>query len=213
VGRRERKKEQTAQRISAQALRLFAKQGFRNVTMTEIAESADVSRGTLFSYFPTKESLVLAAVGDDDPARVAAARPSGMPVVAALRDHYRKFAADPGVDHASDLLSILRIISETPSLSAGVNRLYDAQRDALADLLRSETGAPKDGLMCEVVAAQICATILAIKSIFFHRLASGRKIARVVSQLPADVESAFDLLEHGIGSRYSNQHPRTKHKP
>ena len=58
---RERKKEQTRQRIAAVALRLFAERGFDAVTVNEVAEAAEVAKATLFAYFPTKESLVLAA--------------------------------------------------------------------------------------------------------------------------------------------------------
>jgi AcrR family transcriptional regulator len=202
VSRRERKKQQTAQKIASAALRLFAKRGFDRVTISEIAEAADVARGTLFSHFPTKESLVLAAVGDDDPAKIVASRPAGMSALEAVRHHYRTFAADPGVDPDSNLLSILRVILENASLSSAVNRLYDAQRDSLARVLAKETGARKDDLVSKVVAAQICATILAIKSNFFYRLATGKDSGRAVKQLPADVDAAFGLLEHGIGTLY-----------
>jgi AcrR family transcriptional regulator len=200
VNRRDRKKQQTAEKIAGTALRLFAKRGFEAVTITEIAEAADVARGTLFSHFPTKESLVVAAVGNDDPAKIVADRAAGVSPVEALREHYRAFAANPGVDPDSNLLRILRVITDNPALSSAVNRLYDEQRDSLARVLATEAGAAEDDLPSKVAAAQICATILAIKSNFFHRLASGKDVKHAVKQLPPDVDAAFDLLEHGIGS-------------
>ena len=192
MSRRERKKQKTARKIAATALRLFAKRGFDEVTISEIADAADVARGTLFSYFPTKESLVLGAVGDDDPATIVADRPTGMSALEALRDHYRAFAANP---------SILRIILNSADLTAAVNRLYDTQRDSLAQVLASEADT-EDDLIHRVVAGQICATILAIKSNFFHRLASGKEMAVALAQLPADVDAGFGLLEHGIAELY-----------
>jgi AcrR family transcriptional regulator len=45
------------------------------VTVNEIAETAEVAKATLFTYFPTKESLVLQGVGGDDLAGIAAGRP------------------------------------------------------------------------------------------------------------------------------------------
>jgi AcrR family transcriptional regulator len=59
-GRRERKKVETRQRILASAVALFAGQGYDATTMDDIAESADVSRATVFNVFPRKSDLVLA---------------------------------------------------------------------------------------------------------------------------------------------------------
>jgi AcrR family transcriptional regulator len=55
---RERKKAATKQRIYFQALDLFRRQGFGSTTVDEIAQAAEVSRGTFFNYFPSKQSLL-----------------------------------------------------------------------------------------------------------------------------------------------------------
>ena len=56
--RRERKKEATRVNITETAIRLFTNQGFGETTMNQIAEEADVSLGTLYNYFPSKEAIV-----------------------------------------------------------------------------------------------------------------------------------------------------------
>ncbi len=56
---RERNRQRTKQRLIASALELFFRQGYGSTTMDEIAELAEVSRATLFNYFPTKGSLFL----------------------------------------------------------------------------------------------------------------------------------------------------------
>ncbi|MBN2390651.1 MAG: TetR/AcrR family transcriptional regulator [Anaerolineae bacterium] len=56
--RRERRKEQTRQRLLEAAERLFRTQGFDATTVEEIAETADVAKGTFFNYFANKDSLL-----------------------------------------------------------------------------------------------------------------------------------------------------------
>jgi len=57
VGRRERKKEETKRKIFEAAVKLFTDKGFNAATVDEIAEAADVSKGTFFNYFPRKEAI------------------------------------------------------------------------------------------------------------------------------------------------------------
>jgi AcrR family transcriptional regulator len=60
LGRRERRRQETEQRIFLAALKLFEQQGFMNTTVEQITEAADVGKGTFFNYFPSKEHVLLA---------------------------------------------------------------------------------------------------------------------------------------------------------
>ncbi|MDG9722696.1 MULTISPECIES: TetR/AcrR family transcriptional regulator [unclassified Streptomyces] len=60
LGRRERSKLRIKDRIYTSALTLFAEQGYDRTTVDQIAERADVARGTFFNYFQRKEDLVTA---------------------------------------------------------------------------------------------------------------------------------------------------------
>lgn len=57
-GRRERKRNQTLDHLAATAFGLFEARGFEAVTMEQIAEAADVAKGTLYNHFPVKEALL-----------------------------------------------------------------------------------------------------------------------------------------------------------
>ncbi|GAB2568068.1 TetR/AcrR family transcriptional regulator [Kribbella endophytica] len=86
--RRQRKKERTRELIRDTALELFAAQGFRDTTISAIAERADVAVRTVTLHFPAKEDLLFA----DDPFSFEslnewlAAKPAGTPTLDALRD-------------------------------------------------------------------------------------------------------------------------------
>jgi TetR/AcrR family transcriptional regulator, cholesterol catabolism regulator len=58
LGRRERKKLQTRDRIVDCAIALFASRGYDSTTMEDIGECADVARATVFNYFARKEDIV-----------------------------------------------------------------------------------------------------------------------------------------------------------
>jgi AcrR family transcriptional regulator len=55
--RREREKLAQRKDILAAALELFSEKGYRNVSMSEIAEKAEFAIGTLYKFFESKEDL------------------------------------------------------------------------------------------------------------------------------------------------------------
>ncbi|MHC4966966.1 MAG: TetR/AcrR family transcriptional regulator, partial [Planctomycetota bacterium] len=57
-------KEKTRQRILVAAQRLFSTAGFDQTSTRDLSSAAGIATGTLFNYFPTKESLALAIVAD-----------------------------------------------------------------------------------------------------------------------------------------------------
>jgi AcrR family transcriptional regulator len=50
--------DEARRRVLDRAVDLFAERGFDDVTMTEIAEAANVARATVFNYFGSKHALV-----------------------------------------------------------------------------------------------------------------------------------------------------------
>lgn len=52
-----RRKQEKRDKILAAAAGVFAENGFSRTTMAQVAERADVGKGTLYEYFPSKEEL------------------------------------------------------------------------------------------------------------------------------------------------------------
>lgn len=139
-GLRERKKQRTRQAISDIATRLFAERGFETVTMAEIAAAADVSVGTIFNYFSSKEELFFDRA-DEVLALLRTAireRPAGQtilgavdavlrPVVAPVPGFVWKALLDPA--SAEQFRAFRRTMEDSPALRA--RRLVLAEEWAL----------------------------------------------------------------------------------
>ena len=67
TSRNERRRQETADRISEAAARLFAERGVAATTVSDICERADVARQTFFNHFATKQDVAqeLARRGHD----------------------------------------------------------------------------------------------------------------------------------------------------
>jgi len=63
-GRRERKKLEIRARILTTAIKLFSQRGLETITVEELAEAADIGKGTIYNYFATKEDIVVAFMAD-----------------------------------------------------------------------------------------------------------------------------------------------------
>ena len=59
MNRLERRKKQTENTIIQSAVELFTQKGYAQTTMEEIAAKADFAKGTLYNYFPDKETILI----------------------------------------------------------------------------------------------------------------------------------------------------------
>jgi AcrR family transcriptional regulator len=137
----ERKRQMVREELSEAALLLFARQGFEETTVDQIAAAVGVSPRTFFRYFKVKEDVLVESLGQIGEQVVAelAARPAGEPPLTALRQ-----ALSPLVglhlEHPEKALKLTRLLLRTPTLRA---RYLDHQahwRDGLAAVLATRTG-------------------------------------------------------------------------
>ncbi|MFD7591008.1 TetR/AcrR family transcriptional regulator [Kitasatospora sp. NPDC059811] len=202
MGLRERKKERTRETIAATAIRLFLDRGFDQVSITEIAEAAEVSRRTLFAYFPTKEDLVLQRFADheSEAARTVRARPAGRPPLEALRaamlDALARRDPNTGLCDDPEVMAFLRMIVATESLAARMIRYTVRGSDALAEALL-EAGV--DPLDARLVAAQVIVVQRELAVLNQECLADGASADDRYPEAVRAAERAFDLLRDGLG--------------
>lgn len=94
--RRARKKAQTRELVRSTAHALFARRGFEEVTVADIARDADVAVQTVFNHFATKEELFFdgRAPWVDGPADAVRRREPGTSPLTALRAHLVQMVHD-----------------------------------------------------------------------------------------------------------------------
>jgi AcrR family transcriptional regulator len=90
LGRRERRRLETREKLYRTAMELFAKRGFFETTTEDITEAADVGQGTFFNYFPTK-SHVLLVLSEKQLGKVQAAAQQAETGDLSIREVFRRF--------------------------------------------------------------------------------------------------------------------------
>ncbi|MFJ9244518.1 TetR family transcriptional regulator [Streptomyces sp. NPDC101776] len=205
AGLRERKKERTRNLIAQEALRLFREKGFDEVSVVEVAAAAEVSKATLFRYFPTKEDLVLHRFADHlgEAARVVRERPAGLTPTVALRDHFLAglAARDPitGLNDQPQVLSFQDLVYRTPSLHIGMRLRYTGQDiDALADALPAVSGGSNPPIVRRLAAAHLIAVQQELGQENWRTITSGRTADEAYGDAVTAAKGAYGQLMRGL---------------
>lgn len=197
ISLRERKKQLTYQAVSDAAIAMFLERGFDKVSVAEVAAAADISKPTLFRYFPAKEDLALHRFADheDEAARVVAARGQDESSLDALRRHFldgleRRDPVTGLCDHPQ-VLAFHRMLYGTPSLVA---RMYGYQGRSEAALARALGDAVPDRLAAgQIIAVQ---RILALEN--WRRIDAGESADEVYEDAVRAAELGFVQLRSGL---------------
>lgn len=118
------KSRRTRTRILDAAMRMFAELGYHAAANAQIAQAAGITRGAMLYHFPTREDLVVAAIGHIQAQRMIRLQEVGIE---------RPAGADPS-DHAID--AYWQLLAETPFVAfaelENAARTEAFVRDALA---------------------------------------------------------------------------------
>ncbi|NNN34515.1 TetR family transcriptional regulator [Streptomyces sp. S3(2020)] len=194
-GLRERKKRRMYETVSEIAIRLFLEKGFDAVPVAEIAAAAEISKPTLFRYFPTKEDLVFHRIADhqDEAACVVRAHP-GAPLDA-LRLHFLEGIerCDPitGLNDHPAVRAFYDLLYGTPALVARLYTHLERSEEALAEALGGDLGA-------RLAAGQVVAVQRVLAQENWRRVRGGERVEDVQGEATVAAEEAFRALGAGF---------------
>ncbi|MGA2010890.1 MAG: TetR/AcrR family transcriptional regulator [Solirubrobacteraceae bacterium] len=202
TGLRERKKRQTRAAIARAAAELFAAHGFESVSIDDVARAADVSRQTVFNYFPSKERILFDRDAEVEAALLAAVRdrPEGASLVSVFRAHTRAFwtRLDVGLGEGPLPPGFWEIVEPSPTLRAYLEATFARHAQTVARQLAAERNAPDDDPLCHALARALCGVNAAILTCGLHRLTRGDDPRGTVADMLAQADLAYDQLEHGL---------------
>ncbi|MFZ0376822.1 MAG: TetR/AcrR family transcriptional regulator [Solirubrobacteraceae bacterium] len=193
LGLRERKKQQTREKIAQVALRLFAERGYDHTTLAEIAEAADVAPRTIFAYFESKEDILLCGERSflDDLKRRLDERPAGTTTVDALRE----FLSEIPPQEEDDLLR-KKVMSENPELQMKAHAGHTRLEPMLAQSIAKDLGAKPDDLQPMLAAASVTAAFISVRDRIFAAEAGGEPMTH--EQAMATLDQVLDFLRGGL---------------
>jgi AcrR family transcriptional regulator len=158
-GLREEKKASTRRAITNAATALFLERGFDEVSVADVAAAANVSKMTVFNYFPRKEDLFLDREDEAREllARALADRVEGEAPVAAIHALGKRLVTGQHAfaDFTPAVLRFVATVEASQALRARLREMRDEIVDHLAGELTRAVGRRKVDADARLVAATI----------------------------------------------------------
>jgi mycofactocin system transcriptional regulator len=148
--------------VERAALDLFARRGFEDTTMDDLADAIGIGRRTLFRYFPSKNDIVW---GDFDLvlARLRAllnATPPDTPIMDALASAIvESNRYEP--EQLEELRIRMRLVTSVPALQAHSMLRYAAWRDVVAEFVATRRGESPNDLVPQTIGYALLGTSMA----------------------------------------------------
>lgn len=154
VSRREANKIKCRQDILKASRRLFKEKGYENTMIDDVADKAEISKATLYNYFPNKESLLVGTMDDQIAAAEKYIRESGKEENLCSYDKL-KLALEFLILDSIPFIDVSRRIMylnacEASPMYGKVNEVKDMFRD-LTDKAKNEGTFKKDIHSIEIV--------------------------------------------------------------
>jgi AcrR family transcriptional regulator len=211
-GLRQRKKQQTSHLIADTAWRLFIDRGFDAVTVADVARGADVSEGTVFNYYPTKEDLFYARMETFEAELLDAVRgrAPGESFLTAFGRFLlgmleaRGLLASTDKETGDRLVAVTRVITASPALLAREQQIFDRYTASLAALMSRETGVAEGDVESWVAANALMGVHRGLLDYTRRSVLAGVRNPRLGRDVRRQGERALALLREGLGEYGAN---------
>lgn len=120
------KTAQTRHAVTVAALELFLANGYRNTRISDVAERAGVAKGTVYLYFPDKQSLFAGVLGEVLDRRVTALSSAEPAEGESVRDFLKRTLLPQlsGLESNSPWLGLLRLVMTEGREAPEIARLH-----------------------------------------------------------------------------------------
>ncbi len=202
VGLRERKKQQTRQKLLDASEALFKQRGYDNVTVAEVADAASISVKTFFTYFRSKEDLAFAdeRLLLEQILDAVRSRPLGTSPVDAVGGLLADLIAARG-EGVESLRGYHRMVGDSQALSSRLLRMWSDYEDELAALLSAELRDKDAPAWARLAAMQLVAVVRSLASeevlALADRYKSDRRRRAAVEEW---VRTAVAMVRDGVDS-------------
>ena len=193
LGLRERKKQQTREKIARVALELFAERGYDETTLAEIADAADVAPRTIFAYFESKDDILLCEEVSflGELKRQLDERPAGTTTVDTLREFLSHIEAP---DEAAQRRK--RVMTANPALKKKMRASLAELEPMLAESIAKDLGAGPDDIRPLLIAASMTAAFTSMRDRFMEAEEGGEPMTH--EQGMAILDQVLEFLRGGL---------------
>jgi AcrR family transcriptional regulator len=199
LGLRERKKQQTRESIARAALRLFAKRGYDETTLADIAEAANVAPRTIFAYFESKEDILLCEENGflGELKRRLDERPAGTTTVDAIREFLSS------MEHPDEEAKLRKqVIAANPDLQMKMRGRHAQLEPMLAESIAKDLGADPGDIRPLLIAASMAAAFTSVSDRIFAAESAGKPLApedamAILDQVLEFLRGGLEALQHG----------------
>lgn len=199
LGLRERKKLQTRNNILEVAWRLFEEKGFDNVKVAEIADEANISVKTLFTYFNSKESIIFAGENELIDAIKSAFenRKENESLIEVERKLIDSLLDEEDNNSVFESNTLIEIVSKTPSITSHLLIMWKTYEDELSSILKKDSNLNLSPLQINLISINLIAPFRLLFDLLIEEKLYGKLSKDAIKK---ELEDMILLVQSGINN-------------